>query len=234
MTTSLQSALHTEPATATLPVLGFDMAFADLYRRDGLVRLDQAFLDFLHEEEAGLRVRLDLARANPDSLDRKDEAALLIEIGPWMDDFIARLFGIEKEVSALAARHHELAPLYSCKRQFVQRRAMNKVSEAEIAHVDGIALEGQLAAELGEPFSELAFARKVTEWLLDEETNEERIKDALLYAAWALKTPAGRERSRDGVLFKAPAKLDFLHLLSTDTDNSAGYTVHSLHHIRRR
>ena len=81
----------------------------------------------------GLRVRLDHARADPDRLDRKAESALLIEIAPWMEDFIARLFGIEKEVSALAARHHQLAPLYSCKRQFVQRRAMNKVSEAELA-----------------------------------------------------------------------------------------------------
>ena len=210
------------------------MAFADLYRREGLVKLDQAFLQFMGEGEEGLRIRLDHARAHPDSLDRKEEAALLIEIGPWMDDFIARLFGIEKEVAALAERHHQLAPLYTCKRLFVQRRAMNKVSEAEVAQMDGVALEQKLAAELDAPFSELAFARKVTEWLLDEAGNEERLKDALLYAAWALKTPAGRERNRDGVLFKAPAKLDFLHLLSTDTDNSAGYTVHSLHHIRRR
>ena len=157
--TSLQLALHPVPATAAAsPVLGFGMAFADLYRREGLVRLDQAFLDFLHEGEAGLRIRLDHARAHPDSLDRKEEAALLIEIAPWMEDFIARLFGIEKEVSRLAARHHQLAPLYSCKRQFVQRRAMSKVSEAEAAAVDGIALEEKLAAEFGAPFSELAFA----------------------------------------------------------------------------
>ena len=97
----------------------------------------------------GFASRLDHARAHPDSLDRKEEAALLIEIGPWMEDFIARLFGIEKEVAALAARHHQLAPLYSCKRQFVQRRAMNKVSEAEVAAVDGVALEEKLAAEFG-------------------------------------------------------------------------------------
>ncbi|HEV7929701.1 MAG TPA: FAD-dependent oxidoreductase, partial [Nitrosospira sp.] len=233
--TSLQLASNPLSVTNLIPpALGFGMDFADLYRREGLVKLDQAFLEFLREGEEGLRLRLDHARAQPDSLDRKEEAALLIEIGPWMEDFIAKLFGIAKEVGILAARHHELAPLYSCKRQFVQRRAMNKVSEAEVAQVDGVALEGKLAAELGEPFSELAFARKVTEWLLDEGTNEGRIKDALLYAAWALKTPAGRERNRDGVLFKAPAKLDFLHLLSTDTDNSAGYTVHRLHHIRRR
>ena len=48
------------------------MAFADLYRREGLVKLDQAFLQFLGEGEAGLRIRLDHARAHPDSLDRKD------------------------------------------------------------------------------------------------------------------------------------------------------------------
>ncbi|MDN5881092.1 MAG: pyridine nucleotide-disulfide oxidoreductase, partial [Nitrosospira sp.] len=235
--TSLRSALQPKPMPATAvtsPVLGFDIDLADLYRRDGLVRLDQAFLDFLHEGEAGLRARLDHARAYPDSLDRKDESALLIEIAPWMEDFIAKLFGIEKEVSALATRHHQLAPLYSCKRQFVQRRAMNKVSEEEAIAVDGISLEEKLAAEFGTPFSELAFATAVTKWLPDEDANEERLKAALLYAAWALKTPAGRERNRDGVLFKAPAKLDYLHLLSTDIDNAAGYTVHRLHHIRRR
>src|SRR3954454_12504809 len=106
------------PAVMSTP-LEFGMAFADLYRREGLLRLDQAFLHFLQEGEPALRARLDQARANPDSLDRKAESALLIEVAPWMEDFIARLFGIEKEVAELAARHHELAPLYSCKRQFV-------------------------------------------------------------------------------------------------------------------
>ena len=131
--TNLESVLSSAAATAAAtPVLGFDMVFADLYRRDGLVKLDQAFLDFLREGDAGLRIRLDHARAHPDELDPKDESALLIELAPWTEDFIARLFGIETEVRALAARHHELAPLYSCKRQFVQRRAMNKVSEASM------------------------------------------------------------------------------------------------------
>ena len=128
------------------PALGFGMAFADLYRREGLVRLDQAFIDFLGEGDPALRARLEHARLHPDSLDRKEEAALLIEVGPWLEDFIAKLFGIEKEAGALAARHHQLAPLYSCKRLFVQRRAMNKVSAADAAAADKPAASPSAAA----------------------------------------------------------------------------------------
>ncbi len=235
--TSLKLAPHSVPASPAL-VLDFDLAFADLYCRDGLVKLDRAFLDFLRDGEPGLRARLDHARAHPDGLARKDESALLVELSTWVEDFIAILFGIENEVRALARRHHVLAPLYSCKRQFVQRRAMTKVSEAEASAVDGMALEQKLAAEFNAPFSELVFATQVNQWLENETANEtanaERIRTALLYAAWARKTPAGRERSRNGVLFKSPAKLDPLHLLKTLADNVNGYTVHSLQHIRRR
>ena len=233
--TTLESASHSavRPNAAT-PVLAFGMAFADLYRRDGLVKLDQAFLDFLRGGDAGLRIRLDHARIHPDELDPKDDSALLIEIAPWMEDFVAKLFSIEPEVCALAARHYELAPLYSCKRQFVQRRAMNKVNEEDVLAADGIALEQRLVSEFGVPFSELVFATKVTQWLENEAENEDRLKVALLYAAWALRTLAGREHSRDGVLFKSPAKLDHLHLLATVTDQTAGYTLHRLNHLRRR
>ena len=240
--TSSESRLHSPSTDAPLardgsaaaPVLGFGLAFADLYRRDGLMKLDGAFLDFLRESDAGLRARLDHGRAHPDGLARKEESALLVELAPWIEDFIARLFGIESAARALAARHHALAPLHSCKRLFVQRRAMNKVSEAEAGAVDGLALEEKLAAEFAAPFSELVFATRVNQWLENEAGNEERLKTALLYAAWALKTPAGRERRRNGVLFKVPAKLDPLHLLATHADATAGYTVHLLQHIRRR
>ena len=238
--TNLEPALHSAVAVAEAasPVLGFNLVSADLYCRDGLVKLDQAFLDFLQQGDTGLRTRLDHARTHLDALNHKDESALLVELGPWVEDFIARLFGIETEVHALAGRHHQLAPLYSCKRQFVQRRAMSKVSEAEASAVDGIALEQKLTTEFNAPFSELVFATQVNQWLENETANEagneERIRTALLYAAWALKTPAGRERSRSGVLFKSPAKLDPLHLLTTVADNVDGYTVHSLQHVRRR
>ena len=215
-------------------VLGFDMNFADLYQRTGLLKLDHAFLDFLKDSDPDLYTRLDHARSHSDSLNAKDESNLLIEVAPLLDDFISKLFCIETEVQALSAHHHELAPLYFCKRQFVLRKAMNKVSDEDISKIDGFKLEKQLEIEFKEPFSELVFATKVIEWLKDEEKNAELLKAALFYAAWALKTAEGKIRSQEGVLFKGHPKLDYLRLVPSVIDTTEGYVSHRLDHLRRR
>ena len=216
------------------PDLNFEFTIADLYSRSGLSRLDRIFLDFLRTGDEVLFKRLEHARAHPDELPPKDDSALLIDIAPWVEDFVARLFNIENEVQQLAAKHHALAPLYFCKRQFVQRRAKTKVSDEELAAVNGFALEKELAAEFGESFSELAFATKIAQWMDAEAENDARLNKALHYAAWALRTSEGRQHTSQGILFKSPAKLDFQHLLTLDTDESAGYPVHRLNHLRER
>ena len=105
--------------------LGFDIRFNDLYERKGLLRVDAAFLGFLGEADAALRDRLISSRIRiPEG---REESDLLIALAPHVEDFLARLFGIEAEARALAERHNELAPLYSVKRLFVQRRALHKV-----------------------------------------------------------------------------------------------------------
>ncbi|HEY6280390.1 MAG TPA: FAD-dependent oxidoreductase [Burkholderiales bacterium] len=212
------------------------LSFEDLYRRDGLLRLDAAFLNFLGEADAALRQRIEVGRAHPTALAKKEESELLIALSPHLDDFVADLFGIQEEAGKLSARHHELAPLYSCKRLFVQRKAMNKVKPEEAAAVDGPAIEKQLAKLFGKPFSELAFAQHVTEWQKDEAINADKLQLALLYAAWAALTPAGRERHRRGILFKAPSKLNYIRLVPVIADESTGYTAYSLgeKHLRRR
>ena len=87
-----------------------------------------------------------------------------------LEDFLARLFGIESEAQALAARHNELAPLYSVKRLFVQRRAVHKVKPED-------------ASPEAYPFTtELAFATQVTEWLKEEAANAEKLEGAARYA----------------------------------------------------
>src|SRR3989442_4156176 len=193
--------------------LAYGLSFAELYERDGLVRLDAAFLDHLGAAESALRPQLEAARATA-SLDPKSESALILEIAPHLDDFLAELFGIQAEFRALAARHHELAPLYTVKRQFVQRRAGNKVKPEQAAKLDGPALQAGLKNNnLDGRFDELTFAKKVTHWLAHEAGHAAPLELALKYAAWALHTPAGREHVKAGVLFKAPAKIDPFSLL---------------------
>ena len=214
--------------------LAFGIAFEDLYRPERLVQLDAGFLDWLKAAESQLAQQLLAARESPDTLDRKRESELLLAVAPHLEDYLAQLFGIETDVQALAARHHELAPLYSCKRLFVQRKAMTKVKPEEAATVDGPALAAELAREFREPFSELAFARHVTEWLKNEAAHERQLQFALRYAAWAALTPAGKALHHDGALFKGPAKLDPMHLVPLDEETRNGVKTYRLHHVRRR
>ena len=217
--------------------LAYGFVFNDLYDHAGLLRIDAVFLEFLGESDPVLRAQLEAARLNAGELSSKAQSELLIALAPHLEDFLAGLFGIETQVRALAGRHHELAPLYSCKRMFVQRRAMTKVKPEEAAIIDGPALEAELTARIGTPFSELAYARQVGLWLEDETAHADELQLATRYAAWAVQTPAGRERHRSGILFKVPAKLDFEHLVPLATVNLDGISAYRLgdaHALRRR
>ncbi len=223
-------------AASTIPVTGSGLSFDDLHSRDGLLRLDQRFLAGLKVSDTVLHEQLARARADPAALASKQESELLLALVPHLERFVARLFGIEMEVQALAAKHHQLAPLYQVKRQFVQRKAMHRYPSREATGFDGLALERELETMFGEPFTELAYARHVTEWQKDESAHVPHLECALRYAAWAAHTEEGRKRRQGGVLFKAPAKLDPQRLIPVVTDESGGYRSHRLerHSLRRR
>ncbi len=55
--------------------LSFGLAFDDLYRRDGLIRVDSAFLAELLERAPELHARLEAARRDPASLAAKVSCA---------------------------------------------------------------------------------------------------------------------------------------------------------------
>ena len=89
--------------SATQLDLKFGLSFEDLYRRDGLVRLDAQFRQHLQAVNAVLLERLLAARENQDALDRKKQSELIIELAPHVEDFIGELFGISKALRALQA-----------------------------------------------------------------------------------------------------------------------------------
>src|SRR6185369_16706383 len=178
--------------------LAFGLAFDDLYRTEGLERVDAAFDAHLASADDPLHARYRAARADPSSLDVKAEAELLIAAAPHLDRFVAELFGIVAEWEDLVDAHHELAPLFRVKRKFVQRRAMLKIKADEAAGLDGAALEAEMARRLGGAFDELVFATRVLEWLGHEPDHADDLAAAERFSAWAAHTPEGRRRFRGG------------------------------------
>src|ERR1035441_6404696 len=85
--------------------LAFDVAFEDLYAREGLVRLDRTFLDYLKDRDPALYDRLLAARVSPASIAPKQASELIIAVAPHLEDFIGQLFGIEADLRDLQARH---------------------------------------------------------------------------------------------------------------------------------
>ena len=209
------------------------LRFADFYDRDGLVRVDQAFVAGLAETDIALHDRLMTARHDPDAIEHQAESDLVVDLAPHLEDFIGVLFGITAEVRTLQALHHELAPLYSVKRLFVQRRAVKGVKEADAGQLDGPSLARELDRLMVPPPDdtltiaawERRYAEHVANWLADESSNDEALATAQLYAAWATLAPEGRRKHNRGVLFKVPHRLDMQHLVPVETVVRDGVTM---------
>jgi NADPH-dependent glutamate synthase beta subunit-like oxidoreductase/NAD(P)H-flavin reductase len=204
------------------------LRFDDLYDPAGIARLDDAFLTFLGQSEPALLGRLGAARAAPTALDAKVHSQLILDLAPWLEDFIGTLFGITRELQALQGAHNRLAPLYTCKRLFVQRRALKAYGPDKIARIDADAVRAQLTPLMGGTFDELAFATAVDGWCQDEAAHTVAIDLALQYAAWATQSEAGKALHHSGILFKAPRKIDPLHLLHLETETRNGVTSYKL------
>jgi len=193
--------------------LGFGFTFPDLASRDGLVRLDGAFLDWLAAEDAALHTRLLAARAMPEALDAKAEGELIVTLGAPLGEFVGELFGIGPALAAIAAETMALDPVHACKRLFVQRQAVKKY--ADPSGFDGAALRAEVEALIGAPMTEINFAATVA--AAESAGAADTIDVALRYAAWATLTPAGQAAHRGGTLFHVPHKVDPQHLVPVET-----------------
>ena len=233
-------------------MFGFGIKFEDLYKREGLSKVDAAFVADLAAANADVHNRFVAARNNPEALLPKDHSNLLIEVAPYVEDYLGKLFGIENDVKAMQAAHHELGAIYTVKRLFVQRQAAKKIKPEEAATLDGEAL----AKELEKQFSvhpkdllswakhgsrngtafEHAYAANVAMWLEHQETYAAALDLAARYGAWALYSEAGKHKHLIGVLFKQPKKLDFQNLVPVETIQLNGVTVKKLpeHDYRER
>jgi NADPH-dependent glutamate synthase beta subunit-like oxidoreductase/NAD(P)H-flavin reductase len=217
--------------------LAHDLSFDDLYRRTGLQKLDRVFCAALAQKNAALHTRLAAARCAPAALSALEESALIIELGPVLEEFVAELFGIAEAAAALAQQIGALNPIHEVKRLFVQRQAARQTGPDEAQLLDGEALYQTLLSQMGGAFDELAFARQILTWQADKENNADILETARRYAAWAVHTAAGRKKHRHGILFRLAAGIDPANLVPTaqmsETDGVKTYRIQP-EHIRRR
>jgi hypothetical protein len=108
--------------------LPFGLTFADLYHRNGLVKLDQAFLNFLQTQNQELFFQYTSARQGG----IPDESALLLSLASLVDQFVGALFDGDA-AKRLHDEHQKLSLILEINRQFVQRVAIKKYPKTMIS-----------------------------------------------------------------------------------------------------
>jgi NADPH-dependent glutamate synthase beta subunit-like oxidoreductase/NAD(P)H-flavin reductase len=215
--------------------LKFGITFEDLYRRKGLLRLDERFLQSLEFTDSSLHSRLLEARRGV-ALTRGQESELILDLAPRVEDFLAELFGIESAIRQLRHDQAEFANLYTVKRKFIHKRALTGMNGEKAAAIDGAAFETELKALFGEPVTDRSFSAHVARWMAAETQHSDAIYKATQYAAWATLAPQGRAQHPETRLFQAPSKLDPYHLVPVETlvENNVARLQLPPHHRRSR
>jgi NADPH-dependent glutamate synthase beta subunit-like oxidoreductase len=201
--------------------LSFKFSFDDLYDPSALEKLDYIFLAFLEEYSSSLTNRLKQARKLAPHT--TEESALLLDLAPYVEDFLGILFCIESEIQDLQNKTFHLAPLYRCKRIFVQRQAAKAFSKEATQRFNGAHLQQEITMFLGESYSDLAFARFVLKALKDKETHKEFLNTATQYAAWSL------HQDRPSTLFRLPKKMNPEALFPVNRNGRALTSPHKIH-----
>lgn len=206
-----------------------NILFSNLYIRSGLVNLDETFLDYVKLCDENLLRSLIEAREKAASSQVSStvitDSKLIIDLSYLLDEFIARLFNIEKEAEELKKKHNNFAVIYKCKRLFVQRYALKKYIDT--ANIDIDYVTSKLNRFLVLPTTEKNFAEQVMRWLEDKENHKEEIELAVQYAVWRVK-------NKQSILFSTHKKIDHENLIPFSQKEVDGVEALYSNEVKRR
>ena len=196
--------------------LKYGLGFPDLYDRDGLVRLDRAFVAHLGGERCGAARPADGgARAIPRRSTARRESDLLVELAPHVEDFLGELFGIAAEIRELQARHRRAgAALFGEAAVRAAPRGQGRQGGRGRGARRRPALARELEALIGGPIRadiagwERRYAEHVARWLDDEAGTRRgaRRRAALRRLGDAVARGAGKAPARRALQGAAPAR----------------------------
>ncbi|MFV9881867.1 MAG: FAD-dependent oxidoreductase [Anaplasma ovis] len=183
-----------------------------LYSHAGLERLDGLFLDAVKRHSTTLFEQLIDARSKG-----VGDSEIIIELAYVLEQFVAKLFGIEAEMERDWDMHKKSLALHKCKRTFVHRYALKKYSSPEGLSLTTIA--DTLSEFFSIPIEEYSFAQQVNLWLEEPETYEFQLDVAAKYASYMVHLGS------ESTLFHVPNKTDFNNLIPTDTVQKFGLNL---------
>lgn len=201
-------------------------------KREQLIALDSQFCDYLAESNAALYQQLLKFRA--DVPDVYTQAPFLIELAPYLEDFIGKLFDVTKFIKELQNKHHKLAPLYRVKRNFVQRIALRKYKDTSLEE-----FENSLQRIASKFETELAFAEAIEQWQVED--NQTILEIAGKICAYSSLHAISNEAEKslgftqdDSILFHHPEKLDPANLLDLEEVIIHGVRMYQSKHVHHR
>lgn len=143
----------------------------DLYSVEGIQRIHDAFLTFLHNSDDAAYQLLQHTYQNYDVMPSFEKEDVCLKIGPFVEMFIMNLFCINTNVEALQKRNQDLINVSKVKRLFIQRF---------------VALQKRPIPphQPKEFYTDIEFARRVEPFLND--LNNPALDPFIDYALWYL------------------------------------------------
>ena len=189
----------------------------DLYTIKGLYLIQKKFYNFLMDVDTDLYNKI---------LDVKDHNShLMLQLSPYIEEFIAKLFDIEEEVRELSEKNNSFINIQKCKRLFIQRYALRTYDCVE--NFSEIEEKLKLILDCND-ITEKLYSDSVMHWWSDKEKYSDKIELAAKYAVWMVKN------TTDSVLFNLPKKLDYKNLIDTERYNDSSVNILKSPKIKER
>lgn len=201
-----------------------DIQLGELEGLTGLEELDRRFLARLEQVEPSLHERL-LSYRGSTRPETAETSELLLDLAPWLESFIAELFGATDALADCADRIRRDGDVLHFKQTFVQklaRKQRDRVDEpfADLdAWVDREIRALGVADDLPLGDRELAVARLGLRLLEDEGQQGERVIRLARWCAAGLADPAGQAETRGWSAFRLPEKVDHAHLVELEAES---------------
>lgn len=207
------------------PSLGFGFSFKDLYNTQSLKAVDKSFLSYLQDRDDSLKKLLERSRKKQD-ITRAEHSELISNLAYHVESFIANLFNIQDYIIKQSDKHQAFKSVYDFKRNFIQRKVINKYRRHDFSGFDIKAIENKIQKHCGGVLSEATFVSTVSKWLLDSDRYAQEITLAEEFIAWHCFV--GNNLEKEWVIFDNPQKKDYEHLIDYEKKEVDGLEVISL------